>query len=133
MPEGLKCDEIRKILAKYQKERGQLAKLSRAAGVSAPVLGRIASGKQKALSVESWLRLHRYDPEVFPPPPMINSVNTKHGKGFSAKAMEMYPRIERIIDHANESAEADLPWAVFLELCINSLKNEKLKIKKRTS
>ncbi|GBC64053.1 universal stress protein [Desulfonema ishimotonii] len=127
---SIECSEVAKVLAKMQTERGALAKLSRESGVSAPVLGRVASGKQQTLSIEIWIRLYRYAPDVFPPPPLHElSVDGSSENQFTSEALSAYPFLKIIMDHANEAADKNFEQDVFLELCINSLKNELLKVK----
>ena len=81
------------------------------------------------VSLYVWERLYKYDPVHFPPPALEN-VAVSPGKQFAPEALEEYPVLEIIIDQANEAIGEGFGQDVFLELCINSLKNELLKIKR---
>ncbi len=127
---GIPCDGLINALIEYKKEyqRGAMAELSRASGVPENVLSRLSTGRQKTVEFATWEKLNQYDSKRFPPPAIPQQAGTR--QQFSPKALEKYPVLEIITDQANEAADEDFEQDVFLELCINSLKNELLKIKR---
>jgi hypothetical protein len=119
---GMPCAKLAKALRQYRDERkrGALMELSQRSGVSHPVLYRIAGGRQKTITYDSWNLLYKAEPDHIPPP----GVKPEESGLFSDRAILAYPSIEIVAGHANDAAERGMAEETFLELVINSLKNE---------
>lgn len=97
---GIPCAALKEALLKIQTERekGAWAEIARNAGISAPVISRIASGKQKTVTYEAWDRLHRADSDI--PPPMIDAMPS------DLALFRVAPELKVIIDEAEKEAKA---------------------------
>jgi hypothetical protein len=122
---GIPCDELGKALRAYQKgrKRGALIELAKKAGLSNPVLYRIANQKQETVTYEAWARLHQAAPEEIPPPQVQTMAQVAEGQ-FPPAALEAYPFLKVVVRHATDALEQGLSEEAFLKLCVNSLENE---------
>ena len=117
--QGLQYEILSKALREIRRsgEKGAFARLAEKAGVSLPVLGRLADQRQKTVTYGTWLKLHDAEPDVIPAPMIESATNSE----FSGKVIEKYPIIDDMIKRIREAMAKDYSYRVLLTVLRNDI------------
>lgn len=112
---GIPCASLKESLLKIKSERekGAWAEIARNAGISAPVISRIASGQQQTVTYEAWDRLHRADSDI--PPPSVDAMPS------DLELFRVCPELKTIIDEAEKEAKAGYGRRYLLKMLRNHM------------